>query len=192
MGLIAPCHETLGQWLPMESSRLSIRYLSKDDMNDIYEFRSDAETCQYIAPPMDWNGLSKHFQERGQWTGKDGAWVALAIVLKSEQKVIGEGALRIESAFASRAEIGYMFHRHYHGKGYGTEAAKLLRDFSFEKLAANKVVAYCDALNTASSQLLLKLGLDQEGLFKEHMPRGDQWSDTLAFGLTRKRWQELK
>jgi len=169
--------------LPMESERLFIRQLQPEDLEPFLHHRSDAEVVRYIAPPLDREGVEKLFRDRAVWQGVEGHMIALPIVLKETNAVIGEAALRVESIAFRRAEIGYLLHKEHQGSGLGTEAALMLRDFSFSQLGMHKVTAYCDSRNAPSVKILNKLGMDQEGHYKHHIYRDGQWSDTLAFGL---------
>lgn len=189
MTILTPEHFTSAdhffRLLPVESKRLMIRRLEQNDLDSFYHHRSDPEVVQFIAPPMDRAGVEKLFRDRAVWRGEQGHMIALPIVLKETGEVIGEGALRVENVDFRRAEIGYLVHKEHHGRGLGTESAKLLRDFCFQQLNMHKITAYCDSLNTASVRVLEKVGMEQEGCYKHHIFRDGKWTDTLVFGLIR-------
>lgn len=168
--------------LPIESERLKIRRLVQEDLDAFLHHRSDAEVCRFIAPPLDRKGVEKLFEDRAVWKGEEGHMIAVPIVLKATNEVIGEGALRVESIGGRRAEIGYLLHKEHHGKGLGTESARLLQQFCFNRLNMHKITAYCDSRNTPSVHVLNKLGMAQEALFRHHLYRDGEWSDTVAFG----------
>lgn len=58
---------------------------------------------------------------------------------------IGLVKIRSYSEYRKSWEIGYAILLEYGGQGYGSEAAKLLLQFAFEKLDAHKVIGMCNS-----------------------------------------------
>lgn len=63
-------------------------------------------------------------------------------------------------------EIGYWIRESKEGKGYVTEAVKLLTRFSFGRLGANRVYIRCDSRNTRSCAIPRRLGFVKEGTLR--------------------------
>jgi [ribosomal protein S5]-alanine N-acetyltransferase len=59
-------------------------------------------------------------------------------------------------------DIGFAFLPEYAGKGYGFEAANAMKEYGFNKLGINKIVAIVDPENQASIALIKKIGLKFE------------------------------
>lgn len=57
--------------------------------------------------------------------------------------------------------------KEYWGKGYGTEAYKLLSRYCFEQKGLNKIYAYYNTDNLASQRIFNKLGWKNEGLLRK-------------------------
>jgi [ribosomal protein S5]-alanine N-acetyltransferase len=74
---------------------------------------------------------------------------------------IGLGLLKFEADEPQRAELGYVLHLKYHGKGLATELSKALITYGFEKMQLNEIFAVTTHQNLASQQVLLKAGLVQ-------------------------------
>ena len=64
------------------------------------------------------------------------------------------------------AEIGYWIGESYWGKGYATEAVKLLIDYAFEELDLLRVYACVFEYNTGSMRVLEKVGFEKEAIIK--------------------------
>lgn len=64
------------------------------------------------------------------------------------------------------AEIGYWIGESYWGKGYATEAVKLLIDSAFDELDLLRVYAYVFEYNTGSMRVLEKVGFEKEAIIK--------------------------
>jgi ribosomal-protein-serine acetyltransferase len=59
-------------------------------------------------------------------------------------------------------EIGYFLHPGARGRGYGSEAVRVVTDMAFAALGAQRVWATCDAQNTPSWKLLERCGFARE------------------------------
>jgi len=104
---------------------------------------------------------------------------------KSSGKIIGQVDLHTWVKRHDRAEVGYMFHQNFHGKGYATEASKVVVDYGFEELKLNRIEAYVAPENIASQNVLKKLNFSHEGMKKSHFNTGNGYSDSMVFGLIR-------
>lgn len=81
-------------------------------------------------------------------------------------------------------EIGYWVRATAQGHGYVTEAVRLLTDFAFERLAANRVFIRCNARNARSAAVAERLGFAREALLRNEMRAVDgSLRDTLIYAL---------
>jgi ribosomal-protein-alanine N-acetyltransferase len=83
---------------------------------------------------------------------------------------------------ARYAEIGYVFHKDYWGKGYGSEATQLMCSFAFETLNLHKLHANVVDTNTGSAKVLEKNGFKLEGYFRDYYFIEGKYFDGLFFG----------
>jgi RimJ/RimL family protein N-acetyltransferase len=84
-----------------------------------------------------------------------------------------------------KAEIGFFLLPPARGKGIATETARLMVQYAFDHMAVNRVWATCDADNAASSNVLRRAGVPEEGrLHAETRDHHGRLRDTLMFGLT--------
>ncbi len=82
-------------------------------------------------------------------------------------------------------EIGYWVRKSAEAKGYVTEAVRLLTDYAFDQLAANRVMIRCDSRNTRSAAVARRLGFVQEALLRNDSIAVDGTiRSTLIFALT--------
>jgi ribosomal-protein-alanine N-acetyltransferase len=83
-------------------------------------------------------------------------------------------------------EIGYAILPENGGQGYGSEAAKLIFQFAFEKLDAHKVVGMCNSSNTHSAAIMERIGMTKEAVFKEELFWRNQWIDQYYYSILEK------
>ena len=69
------------------------------------------------------------------------------------------------------------------GKGYATEAAKSVLHFIKTEVKPHKVVAYCVAENSASTNIMTKLGMEKEAHLRQYSKLGGEWFDEAIYGL---------
>ena len=112
-----------------------------------------------------------------------------AVTLKGTGQLIGNCGIRRDSAEAHEADIGYELDPRFWGKGYATEAAWAVLGFGFTQMNLHRVTAWCVADNTASAHVLEKLGMRQEGRFREHQYFKGRWWDTLLYAILYEEWR---
>ena len=82
--------------------------------------------------------------------------------------------------------LGYWLRDGAEGHGYMGEAVRLVTDYAFTDLAANKVALRCDARNTRSASVAERLGFVREGRLRGEMRAKDgSIADDLQYALTR-------
>lgn len=96
---------------------------------------------------------------------------------------IGLAQLWIDSEYRKSWEIGFAILPEYGGKGYGSQAAKMLLRFAFEKLDAHKVFGMCNSNNKRSAVLMEHIGMRREAVFKEELFWQNKWVDQYYFSI---------
>ena len=144
----------------LQTERLTLRNVSVNDVNEIFELRSNPEVGRYIernphadkAETLAWidNIILKGLAENRsiQW----------AITLKGEPKLIGTACLWNLRPEAAEAELGYDLMPEHWGKGYMQESVAAIIQYGFERLHLKLIDAYTLPDNTASVKLLTRNG----------------------------------
>jgi [ribosomal protein S5]-alanine N-acetyltransferase len=86
-----------------------------------------------------------------------------------------------------RAEVGYMMHPDYWGKGLVKEALQGIIDFGFSEMKLHSIEAHINPGNAASAGLLEKTGFVREAYFKEDYFFRGQFLDTAIYSLLNKK-----
>jgi RimJ/RimL family protein N-acetyltransferase len=101
---------------------------------------------------------------------------------------VGARAAGPHDGDAHQAEIGFTIGPRHQGRGFATEAARLLLDYLFGARGKHRVVAYCDARNAASAGVLERLGMRLEGHLRESTWAKGEWTDDLAYAVLDREW----
>lgn len=108
------------------------------------------------------------------------------------QPLIGNCGIRLGVAGADHADLGYEINPVHWGKGYATEAARAMLDFGFRELGVQRIWAWCNAENRASSRVLEKLGMHLSRRITEDQYFKERWWDTLEYEILRPQWEATK
>ncbi|MEQ8671899.1 MAG: GNAT family N-acetyltransferase [Aggregatilineales bacterium] len=145
----------------LETDRLILRRLIKDDIQPFYKFMSDPESTRHMAFTDEQKTL-EGAKEMVEWTitsyATDDAVFVLAITLKDGGDYIGSlGASPDPDADAT--EIFYTLLPDYRGKGYAVEAAKRLVNYLQNEEQTSRITAYVMTGNAPSIRVAERLGM---------------------------------
>lgn len=77
------------------------------------------------------------------------------------------------------------------GKGYGSEAVKIMLNYYFNELRYNKVNVYIYDYNTPSIKFHEKLGFKKEGRLRQMAYSMGKYHDTLFYGLLKSEFDKM-
>ena len=181
-------------WEPLpaiNTNRLSLRWISAEDVDDVYTIYSDPEVMRYWStPPLaDRNAASKLVSEI-QESFKRRELLKWGIALRKDDTLIGSVTLFHPDFTHRRAEIGYALGRAHWGQGYMLETLKAVLTYAFEVLEFHRIEADVDPRNVASIRTLERLGFQREGYLRERWQVNGEIQDALFYGLLRPDWEE--
>lgn len=137
----------------IETERLILRPLTKEDSLDVFEWVSDPIVNKYMP-----YALYQNIGQVEKWidsiTEEENEF---AFCLKDTHKVIGAGSVTFD-AKRDAYELGYNLNRSFWSKGYATEAAKAMIRWACQNLQAKDFVANHANANIASGKVIKKCG----------------------------------
>ena len=153
----------------LESDRLLLRRIDKNDVQEIFAMRSDAETMKYIPRPLVKNNEEalEHLAMIDSGIENNEA-INWAITIKGSSKLLGIIGYYRTKHEHYRSEIGYMLLPEIHGKGIASEAVGIVVEFGFHEMKLHSIEAVIDPRNGASEKVLQKNGFIKEAHLKEN------------------------
>ena len=124
-----------------------------------------------------------------------GVSLPFAVIEKRGGRAIGSTRYGAISRGDRRLEIGWTWYaRALHRTGVNTESKLLLLRHAFETLGAIRVELKTDVLNERSRAAILRLGAQQEGIFRNHriVPGTGRIRDTVYFSVIDREWPAVK
>lgn len=152
----------------LETDRLILRKIKLDDIDDMYEYASDAGVTKYLTwYPHDSKAYTFEYVSYLQGRYKVGDFFDWAVTLKSNGKMIGTCGFTRFDFFNDFAEIGYALNPKYHGRGIATEAVARVIEFGFKNLGLNRLECRYMVENIASRRVMEKNGMIFEGVRRQ-------------------------
>ena len=176
--------------LQLQSKRLIIRNLQKDDLEYFYAYRKESEVARYQGfNPFTYQEAIDFIEPQiNNQFGNQKDWQQYGIVLKKEQVLIGDCALKLFDPIHKSVEMGCTISPGYQSRGYAKEALLCLMKFLFEDFNVHRVIAITDVENHASIRLLESIGLRKEAHFIQNLWFKGRWSSEYHYGLLRNEW----
>lgn len=115
---------------------------------------------------------------------ENGNQVPLAIDQTDTQELIGAIGLILDKA-NHMAELGYWIGKPFWNRGYATEASWAVIEYGFSQLNLNRIFARHMTNNPASGRVLLKAGMQLEGVLRQSMYRWGSFEDSAYYSILR-------
>jgi ribosomal-protein-alanine N-acetyltransferase len=171
----------------IRTARLMLRPFAPDDAAALAELAGAfeiADTMISIPHPyplqlaVDW--ISG--REREAYRARD---LSFAITEAASGRLAGCVELRDVDAEHAQAELSFWIGKPFWGLGYASEAGTAVVRFGFESLGLNRIYAFHMARNPASGKVLLKLGLQREGVLRQRVRKWGRFEDVVAYAVLR-------
>ena len=172
----------------LNGKRIFLSPLSKKlDLKTYASWLNDQETTLYMGSgrfPTTIESLKEYIDLYNK--SKDD--ILLGIFLSKNSKHIGNITLHMIDWRNRRGAIGIIIgEKRARGKGYATEAIKLVVRHAFDKLNIHKLYAGTVEGNEASRRAFKSVGFKEEGLLKEHFYLNGKYLDCYRMALFNKK-----
>ncbi|RAS91145.1 N-acetyltransferase [Priestia endophytica] len=177
----------------IETNRLLLREIVKDDANDILKYLSDEEVMKYygLAPFKTINeALNEILWYQSILNEQTG--IRWGITLKGKDKVIGSCGFLNRVPEHYRTEIGYELSRDYWGHGIASEALEAVIRYGFKYLKFQRVEALVEPPNIPSQKLIEKHGFIREGLLRNYEFTCGKFDDLYMYSLLKQDFDKLQ
>jgi [ribosomal protein S5]-alanine N-acetyltransferase len=146
----------------LNTLRLILREMSLDDLDFVAAMLADPEVmrcypkCYSREEAQTWvQRQIKRYARHGH-----GLWLSLD---KATGQPVGQVGLLIQQVCGiEEKEVVYLVHRPFWRRGYATEAARACRDYAFDALDRQRVIALIRPENVPSQGVARKIGLQPE------------------------------
>ncbi len=154
----------------LETERLLLRRMKKLDYRDMYDYACREDVTQYLTwyphpNPMYTLRYLTYIVTRY----RAGEFFDWAVVCKENRKMIGTCGFTTFHYEHNSAELGYVLHPDYWGKGLAPEAVRAVMDIGFRTFQLHRIEARFMEGNDRSRRVMEKVGMTFEGMQRESM-----------------------
>lgn len=175
---------------PFHTHRLILREFRESDAEDLFAYLHHPRASCFLSMKLD-DLPAAHAEAIARIGVED----IFAIEHRDSGRVIGEvsGQLEPPDTFS----IAWMINADFGHKGLAFEAAKAVIDHLFQMRGIRRIYAYVESENLLSQKLCIRLGMRQEGVFREFISfEKDEtgipiYVDTHQFAILKKEWPGL-
>jgi [ribosomal protein S5]-alanine N-acetyltransferase len=169
--------------MKLEGRQIFVRFLEESDALALQQlYKKNKEFFQTYSPRRseEFYTYERHLKTIKQSIEgrKIDREYSFGIFLKETDELIGDidltGVLRnaLQSSY-----IGYSLDQAHNGKGYTTEAVKLVVEYGFKQLHLHRIVAGVMPANIGSIRVLEKAGFEKEGICRQNVKINGNWED---------------
>ena len=174
---LAELRADLGSPTIIETDRLILREVRAGDVDAYQNFRLPEAYWRHIpwspTPESVASLVESYIRSQSQKPRKS---FTLAAVDKISDEFVGDASLNVRPN-SRLGSMGYGVVSSHWGKGLATEIGHALLRLAFDTLDLHRVEAECRTENHASRRVMAKLGMREEGIFRDNMfVRGEWWS----------------
>jgi ribosomal-protein-alanine N-acetyltransferase len=173
----------------LQTPRLLLRKIRLSDSADIFGYASDPAVARYTTwPPHPTVAATEAFVRELLQRYADGLVSPWGIVHRASGKLIGSCGFAYVMAWHGRGEIAYALSHDYWGQGLMPEAVRAVLAFGFETLRLNRIEARCEVENIASERVMQKVGMQLEGVLRQHAQVLGAYRDLKLYSILRDEW----
>jgi RimJ/RimL family protein N-acetyltransferase len=176
----------------IESSRLLLRPFDIGDCDAVLEYQSHPDVVRHVPWPIRDSTMVKEAIAGAihrTTLDKEGDYLSLALVRRSDGRLVGQMNAMYESEKDQRGEIGYVVNPKFSGQGFATEASRALVNALFLTGKFRRIIATLDVRNTASRVVVQKLRFRQEAHFIENQFFKGEWISTFVYAMLQEDWE---
>ncbi len=170
--------------ISIDGERIILKEMTADDVGENYvQWMNDEETTQYMESRFQDNTLESIREYVKKISERPNDFIFMIIEKESDRHIgnIRLGPINMRHGFS---EVGVMIgDKASWGKGYATEAIRLLAKYAFEALKLHKLNASCYSNNLGSRKAFEKAGFKSEGTRKSQYKFGNEYVDVFMMGL---------
>lgn len=178
-------------------ARILLRPLAEADASAV--FAATERARHHLAPWMHWPSHHRTLGEtraairdaHARWQA--GEQYSMGIFAHTNGQFLGNIALGYEERRIPSCDLAYWISPDTEGRGYVSEAVRIVVAFAFDHLGARRVAIYCDPRNERSARVAERAGFAYEGHLRQDAltPDGDI-RDTLAFSMLPEDFERAK
>ncbi|MCM3122801.1 GNAT family protein [Mesobacillus sp. AQ2] len=171
----------------LETARLVLRKVIKDDASSIFKYLSNEEVMKYYGLEP-FKSINDALDEISWYQSIHNARTGIrwGITLKEQGVVIGSCGFHNIVSKHFRSEIGFELSQELWGKGIAAEAVEAIINYGFQHMNFHRIEALIEPQNRSSQKLVEKFGFIKEGLLRDYEFTQGKFDDLYMYSLLKR------
>jgi RimJ/RimL family protein N-acetyltransferase len=177
----------------MKGTKVRLREYRKEDIKLAKDFMNNPEIRKFLYPGIPYLIT---LEDEEKWYESNTSLkdeYSFAIETLTEKKYIGGCGVNKIDWKNSVAEVGVVIgNTEYLGKGYGTDAMRILIKFIFNQMNIHKIRLKVFSFNKRAIKSYEKCGFIVEGRMREEIFRDGKYHDNIVMGMLKEEYLKIK
>lgn len=173
----------------LEGDRVRFRALEDDDLPDLVRWWRDPEWAvlqQILVRPRPEAPIDEMFRS---WSKSErGGEVGFSVVDCASGELVGHVTLFGAALPVRAATLAVMIGSEHVGRGYGTDAVRLLTEYGFREMGLNRIEIQVHAFNDRARAVYRKVGYHDEGVRREAVFHDGRFHDEVIMSALARDW----
>ena len=168
----------------LRGDKIYLREIRASDINvNYYIWMNDPIVTQFLESRFYPNSIES-LQEYVKQISNNPCEILLGLFRKIDNKHVGNIKIGNINWIHRVGDMGILIgEKECWGKGYATEAIKIMVDYAFNVLNLHKIIAGCYSPNQGSIKAFQKSGFEIEGTQKKHFFYKGKYIDAILLGV---------
>jgi RimJ/RimL family protein N-acetyltransferase len=173
--------------------RVRLRGVREDDLPVLAKWEMDpgrtATLSNWVVPPSE----AAARERLAKWSVNDKSDIGLAIeTLDDPPVLVGNMGLFGAHLKDRCATLGIALGREYVGRGYGTDAVRVLVGYGFREMGLHRIQLVVAPFNPAGIRAYEKAGFVEEGRHRQAVLHDGLWYDEVLMSILDHEWAALQ
>lgn len=178
----------MGDELTLHGDVVKLREFRADDVDDVLALIGDDRVTTWLSfdsrDRAEAEAMLAGVEQRRQLEPRTEFY--LAVTPRDTDRCVGFVRLAFDGVRAGK--LGYAVAFDHWGRGYATDAARVLIRYGFDELGLHRISAAIGPENTPSLHMVDRLGLTREGVIRDHVYTNGAWRDSVLFSVLASEW----
>jgi RimJ/RimL family protein N-acetyltransferase len=180
--------------LTLQTNKILLRPISKDDFEDFLKIAQDEDMWKYFSLNLSDAAQLEEWMDAAFADKKQNTRRPFTIIDKRTNEVAGSTSMGNISFHDLRLEIGWSWlAKSFRSSGINRHCKYAMMKYTFEEINFERVEFKTDVLNERAKNGLRKIGGIEEGVLRSHMTMwNNRRRDSIYFSILKREWPGLK
>ncbi|NHJ05508.1 MAG: N-acetyltransferase [Candidatus Heimdallarchaeota archaeon] len=177
-----------------EGEKVRLRSWELSDLDDLMKDWNNLKLRQYLHSPLPYSREEEEQWIRRSWEERQrGIAYNFAIENKETKELLGSGGLFGINRISNSTELGISINAERNwGKGYGTDAMRVLLKIGFDYLNMHRIQLRVIEFNERAIKTYKNVGLTEVGRFRKSQFWEGKYYDHIMMDILREEWIQIK